>query len=215
MKKLIILSITFLAFQGYSQSAKEILAKTVNYHDPNGEWKTLKATFEYAEKQPDGVVRKTILKLDNAANSHYLNRGDEEAYQVNGNYDVEVLLGDKEPERGKMLRGYYVYLWGLPMKLQDKSTKLMDEVATENIKGMDCHRIQVNYEKENYFFFVTKDDFRMIAYRFIKNDGTGKGENIYLEGEVNVGNMRIPKARSWYTIPGDEFLGTDELVEAK
>ena len=215
MKKFIILSITFLAFQGYSQSAKEILAKTINYHDPRGEWKTLKATFEYAEKQPDGVVRKTILKLDNAANSHYINRGDEEAYQVNGKYDVEVLIGDKEPERGKMLRGYYVYLWGLPMKLHDEGTKLMKEVTDENIKGTDCYGIRVVYEKENYAFFINKDNFQMVAYQFIKNDGTGKGENIYLEGEVKVASMRIPKARSWYTIPEDKFLGTDELVEAR
>ena len=84
MKKLIILSILFLPFQVLSQKVEEILKNTINYHDPNGEWKTLKATFEYAEKQPDGTVRKTILKLNNAANSHYINRGDKEAYQVNG-----------------------------------------------------------------------------------------------------------------------------------
>ena len=55
----------------------------------------------------------------------------------------------------------------------------------------------------------------MIAYQFIKTDGSGKGENIYLEGEVKVGTMRIPKARSWYTIPNNEHLGTDVLVNVE
>jgi len=213
MKYIISILFAVVVLQVQSQSAKEILQKTIDYHDPNGEWKSLKATFEYAEKQPNGDVRKTVFKLDNAANSHYLNRGDKEAYRVNGKYEVEVLLGDKDAARGKMLRSYYVYLWGLPMKLQDKGTKLLDEVKTENVKGADCFKIRVKYEKETYAFFVTKDTYQMVAYRFMKNDGSGKGENIYLEGEVTVGRMKIPKARSWYTIPNDTFLGTDVLVK--
>ena len=92
------------------QSTKEILQRAINYHDPKGEWKTLKATFEFAEIQPNGDERKTIFKINNVANSHYINRGDKEAYQMNGKNEVEVLLGDKDAERGKMLRSYYVYL---------------------------------------------------------------------------------------------------------
>lgn len=213
MKHIISTFLIVFVLQVQSQSAQEILQKTINYHDPNGEWKTLKATFEYAENQPNGDTRKTILKLDNATNSHYLNRGDKEAYQINGKYEVEVLMGDKEPARGKMLRSYYVYLWGLPMKLEDKGTNLLDEVKTENIKGINCYKIRVKYEKESYAFFISIKSYQMVAYQFMKNDGSGKGENIYLEGEVKVGNMRIPKARSWYTIPENKFLGTDVLVK--
>lgn len=213
MKTILTFLIVGIATLSNAQSAKDILQKTINYHDPNGEWKTLKATFEYNEIQPNSTERKTIFKLNNAANSHYLNRGDKEAYQVNGKYEVEVLKGDKDADRGKMLRSYYVYLWGLPMKLQDKGTELLDEVKTENIKGTDCYKIRVKYEEETYAFFITKDKYQMIAYQFMKNDGSDKGENIYLEGEVQVGTMRIPKARSWYTIPENKFLGTDVLMK--
>ena len=124
---------------------------------------------------------------------------------------MKVLLGDRDAERGKMLRSYYVYLWGLPMKLLDDKANI--KIAkSETVKGVDCHVLQMAYEKETWTYFIKKSNDQMIAYRFIKNDGTGKGENIYLEGEVKVGNMRIPKARSWYTIPDNKFLGTDVLV---
>ena len=51
----------------------------------------------------------------------------------------------------------------------------------------------------------------MLEYQFYKTDGSGKGEIIRLEGEVEARGMRIPKERAWYAMPGEKYLGTDIL----
>ncbi len=210
MRPFLILLI-FSPFFVYGQTPNEVLEKAVDYHDPEGKWKTLKATFTYKETRPDGEDRKTILELKNGANWHKLNRNDEEVYVVNGKGDVEILKGDGDEARGKLLRNYYVFLWGLPMKLLDRGTPIQSELENKKIKGVNCFGVVVTYEKETYTFFFAKDNFRMVAYQFFKNDDSGKGEMIHLEEEVSAQGIRIPKKRAWYELPQNKYLGTDIL----
>lgn len=210
MKKLFLLAL-FVPLFLHGQTAEEILQKAAAYHDPNGEWKSLKATFTYKETRPNDDPRKTILTLDNPRNWHKLNRNDEEVYVVNGKGEVSIEKGDGDQARGKLLRNYYVFLWGLPMKLLDRGTPIQEQLETRKIKAIDCHGLVVNYEKETYTFYFSKKDFRMVAYQFFKNDDSGKEEIIHLDKEIKVGGMRIPKERAWYELPGNKYLGTDIL----
>lgn len=204
-----------MAFCAIGQSPQEIIAKSIAYHDPLGEWKSLKAVFNYRETRPSGNDRMTILELNNAVNWHKLSRNDEEIYEVNGKGEVQVLKGDKGADRGKLLRNYYVFLWGLPMKLGSRSTPVQPKVENRTVKEVSCHGVVVKYEKETYTFYFAKDNYRLVAYQFFKNDDSGKGEIIHLEKEIAVGKMRLPQERSWYELPGEKFLGTDILEEVK
>lgn len=214
MKKIAFILLVFPAILS-AQTPEEVLQKAVKYHDPMGEWKSLKATFIFSETRPDGEDRKTILELDNSKNWHKINRNNEEIYEVNGAGEVKVLKGENDAERGKTLRNYYVYLWGLPMKLLDKGTPMANKIITRNIDGIKHIGLEVTYENETYTYFFDLSNFRMVAYQFYKNDDTGIGEFISLKGEEKVGNMRIPKERSWYELPENKYLGTDILTEAK
>lgn len=212
MKKLCILACLLVPLLTFSQKkAADILNKALQYHDPDGLWSKLDATFEFIEKQPDGSERNTTVKINNQTSSYYINRGDQEAYQVEGE-QVSVLKGSKDAARGLMFRNYYTYLWGLPMKLQDPGTSLV-LAADTTVQEVPCHVIKVVYEQDTWTYYFDQRTFQMIAYRFIKNDGSGSGENIYLRGEIQVGRMKIPQERSWYTIPDNTFLGTDKLVK--
>ena len=199
----------------FSQSPQEILKKAVEYHDPEGQWKTLKATFSFVETRPGGEDRQTILELNNAANEHIINRNGIEIYRVNGKGEVDIMKGDGERDRGKLLRNYYVFLWGLPMKLMDKGTPVQPTLRNQKIKDIDCFGVEVKYEKETYTFFFSRKNYRMVAYQFYNNDDSGKGEMILLEDEVDVQGMKIPQKRSWYELPGNTYLGTDILSEVK
>lgn len=196
-----------------AQSASHVLEKSVQYHDPNGEWKSLRAKFTFKETRSSGNDRVTVLELNNAANWHKLNRDDVEEYEINGREEVKVLKGDREAARGKLLRNYYVFLWGLPMKLLDQGTPVQSKTGREKVDGKDCITVNVNYEKEDYTFFFAKTDYRLVAYRFWKKDGSGQGEMILLEDEIQVGSMKIPQKRSWYELPENKYLGTDILTK--
>ncbi|MAJ49987.1 MAG: hypothetical protein CMB82_00005, partial [Flammeovirgaceae bacterium] len=40
-------------------SAKEVLAKSIEYHDPEHQWNQLKSILNFHEQQPEKTVRKT------------------------------------------------------------------------------------------------------------------------------------------------------------
>lgn len=193
-----------------AQNAQEILNKSIAYHDPNGEWKSLKAIFYFTETRPNGPDRKTVFTIDNSRNQHTLNRNDEEIYEASGS-NVKVLKGKGDIERGKTLRNYYLYIWGLPMKLMDAGTNLSSKVTSQTSEGVVCYVLNVEYEKETWSYFIDAKTYQMRAYGFKKKDGSNQEEYISLEGEIKVGGMSLPKARSWYDMPKRKFLGTDTL----
>ena len=59
----------------------------------------------------------------------------------------------------------------------------------------------------------TKESFEMKAYKFYQDEAAQKGEIIYLDGLLEVSDMKIPKARAWYRTEKNEFLGTDIFGE--
>jgi len=102
-------------------SAEEVLARACSYHDPHRNWPTLDVTLFFKETRPDGPDRQTIIEINNAQSYMKINRNDEEIYEITGQ-EAKVIKGDKGKERALLLRNYYLYLWGLPMKLNDEGT---------------------------------------------------------------------------------------------
>lgn len=212
--KYLLLMLALLPLISVAQTADEILAKAIRYHDPQNEWPALKAIFHYTETRPDGEARETVFDIDNAKGIWKLNRNEDEIYEI-VNDEVTVLKGDKEPSRGLLLRNYYLYLWGLPMKLKDKSTPKITRTEDEKVNGNTTFVLRVAYEKETYYFSFDQQSGRMLEYRFYKDEEAGKGERIKLEKEITFNNLKLPQQRSWYTLPEKKYLGTDTLDEIK
>ena len=209
MKHLLKLLI-ILPFFGYSQSAEDVLAKAIQYHDPNMAWNTLQTTLHFNETRPDGSNPKAMIYLDNVNGSMKINRNEEEVYEVNGD-EAKVIKGEYDEARGVMLRNYYLYLWGLPMKLLDDGTPKIEQMEDEQVDGKSTTVLRVAYEKDIWYFNFDKETGRMLQYKFYKDEQAGKGELITLEDEINVNGMKIPQKRSWYTLPEMKYLGTDIL----
>ncbi len=209
MKRLLLL-IAFAPNFGWTQTAAEVLGKAISYHDADETWSELACTFHFVETRPDGDDRKATFKMDNAKGSWRLNRNDTEVYEIKSE-SATVLKGGKDEARGLMLRNYYLYLWGLPMKLRDESTPEITVSEGTNSKGIDTYVLRVPYSAEVYYFYIDKASGRMLEYKFYKDEAAGKGELIKLEEEVAFAGLRIPKRRSWYTLPEMKYLGTDIL----
>lgn len=143
-----------------------------------------------------------------------INRNDEEVYEVKNN-EAQVLKGDRDKARALVLRNYYLYLWGLPMKLYDQSTPDITTVADEKLGDVNCKVLRIAYEKDTWYFYFDDDSGRMLQYKFYQDTEETKGELITLEDEINVNGIRIPQKRSWYTLPEMKYLGTDILSKAE
>jgi len=206
-----------LAYSLFSKSqitSKEIVEKSLNYHDPNNNWSELKALLIFEEKRPDGEIRNTTFELNNATGNFRLNRGNQEIHGMDLD-SCYIEKGDVNCERVQLLRNYYLYLWGLPMKLQDNGTAIDKNVSLEKYEGKPAFVVRVPYEKDTWYFYFDQSDYRMIGYKFFQDSDETKGEWIQLEGEIVVNGIKIPQTRRWYTIPEMEFLGEDKLVGSK
>ncbi len=193
-----------------SPAAETVLKRAIAYHDPEGLWPVLHATFHFDETRPDGRATQSTMELDNSRSFMRVDMGGKESYEITGE-DCMILSGGKDEKRGLMIRNYFLYLWGLPMKLLDPGTEFDPIVESSEINGFACGVLRVIYEKDTWYFHIDRQSGRMRQYEFYKDTTKAAGEIITLEGEILVGSLRIPQKRNWYKIPGNEYLGTDIL----
>lgn len=213
--------------------AEALLAKAIAYHDPAGQWPMFVGAFDFEEVRPDGTTRDVAVELGVPSGrfSHRAAVAENEVFKqvsedgclalVNGappaESDIETYrLQCDQIERN---RNYYLYLWGLPMKLRDPGTKVDPLVARTSFLGETVDGIRVTYDAEVgsdiWYFYFAPQTARMVGYRFYHDEDVGDGEYITLEDEVTVGNMRLPARRRWYVNADDRFLGEDVLIGAR
>lgn len=214
-----------------AQTAKEILAKSINYHDPKGKWESGKFQLKLKESRPNGTFRETNIKLDNRQQSFELTqkRDDRQVYryvkgdQCENKLDGKTTFTEEEGKKFRLdcsysprMKDYYTYLYGLPMKLRDPGTILGEEVKTVEFDGRQLLQVRVTYEEavgnDIWYFYFDPATYAMSGYRFYHDESKNDGEYILISGEQKVGPMRLPKTRKWYTHKEDKLLGTDELV---
>ncbi len=204
-------SLLFLPTMLFAQvDADRVLQQSIQYHDPENQWASLDATFYFTETRPEGDDRKATIKIDNQKGNMTINRNGEEVYEITGE-QAKVLKGDKEEARGLMLRNYYLYLWGLPMKLMDESTPEITFSGKATVNDQPVNVLRVAYESDTWYFSFDETTGRMLEYKFYKDEEAGKGELIKLAGEIEYDGIKIPKERSWYVLPKMKYLGTDIL----
>lgn len=211
-------------------TGEELLQKTLRYHDPEGNWGQSAFSLELRSELPDGKFYQIQVDIDlpgerftyrSERNGHKIEKG-----LVRGacfaKIDDRENPSEEEVKEYRLdcpsierTRNYYLYLYGLPMKLQDPGTLATPEVKMVEFQGKKYLELRITYEPEVgdliWLFYINPETYAMGGYQFFRDENTRKGEYILLEGEKQFNNMRIPADRSWYTETG-EFLGKDILV---
>lgn len=234
MKK-IIFYVLFLSslpvfIHAQSMTGQTLLEKSIQYHDPKGNWDTFKGTLQFKETRPNGADRQSTLKLDNKKG--YFNLDQNRAgyqiektvvqnacsYKVNGSASVPDSLMKKfrlTCPQLHSIRDYYVYLWGMPMKLRDPGTQIDSKVTTTTFQGDEVLSMKVTYDKvvgeDIWYFYFNPKNYALVGYRFYHDEAVNDGEYIPLVGEEIINGIRFPKARTWYINKDDRLLGADIL----
>lgn len=217
-------------------TAQDLLQRSIAYHDPDGRFLTEAQRLIFAESRPDGTDRRTEVFIDVAGQRFEIERGGErtvagvwtpETCEMTLDGRSEVTAAEREEhhltcERLTLLKNYYTYLWGLPMKLEDPGTRLGRVSATTfPAPGCDEKRsvydLRVTYDEEVggdvWYFYFDQQTYALVGYRFYHDEAKNDGEVIVLEGETTGEGLRLPQARTWFTHEDHELLGTDTLVE--
>ncbi len=211
--------------------AKELLDRSIAYHDPQGIWMKSSHRLLLSETRPNGTVRKTTIVIDNREGSFRMTRSvtdgpDTEIY-VKGDTVEAKLMGSTEfsseaaeenrltPEAAIRTRNYYLYLYGLPMKLLDPGTRLDPKTRRASFLGKDVLELKVTYDedvgKDTWYFYFEPKTTSLVGYRFYHDEEKNDGEYITLEEEIRSGEIRLPRIRKWYTNDENKHLGTDKI----
>lgn len=212
-------------------SGKSIVENSIEFHDPNHNWQNLQAQLEFTETRPNGGDRHTSIDVDNNRGNFCTKREVNKMHvqrhiikdSCSYNIDEYEELTEKEIEEYKLtdkrsffIRNYYLYLWGLPMKLNDAGTHIGEQAKLTKFDNQDAYEVKVWYEEkvgsDTWFFYFNPENYAMIGYRFYHDVEKGDGEYILLKESELVFGLQIPKSRSWYTHKDSTFLGTDRLT---
>lgn len=212
------------------------LQQSIAYHDPSTEWTTFNDTLRIVATRPEGGYRHSTLHIDVArgifsirdstADRVIWNRWTPDSCRVtlNGSSDFSPQIRDSlhlTCARLDLLKDYYTFLYGLPMKLTDRGVKVVDTVLTKSFQGTDYVVLEARFAdgkgEDVWFLYLNPLSYRMEVYQFYETDDSGQilpktGEYVLLDGEFFVGGMNLPKERRWYTNADDTFLGKDVLV---
>ncbi|WP_224488387.1 DUF6503 family protein [Robertkochia flava] len=212
---------------------KQVLERAIEYHDPGQRWDQFKGTLEIEMTTPDQSVRYSEVFIDLPGNTFTLKterdstqtfrtwKDGQCTFSLNGVTDLtpeEMKKHRGTCERTTMMKNYYTYLYGLPMKLMDPGSRIGEEVERKTFMGKEYLVVRVDYDPEVgqdvWCFYFDPETYAMEAYQFFKDETTGQGEYILLEETMDVQGMKIPKSRAWYTNKG-KYLGTDLLIGAE
>ncbi len=237
MKQLICYCLFLLITPSYiyaqAITGQQLLEKSIKYHDPKDKWDKFKGTLPMKETRPNGAGRQSILKLDNKKDYFYLDQNREGyriekmvtndvcSYKVNGSSTVADSLVQKfrlTCPQLQRIRNYYVYLWGMPMKLKDPGTQIDKKVSTTTFQGDEVLSMKVTYDKavgeDIWYFYFKPTNYALVGYRFYHDEAANDGEYIPLVGEEIINGIRFPRARTWYVNKDDRLLGAD-ILEGK
>ncbi|MEM1357748.1 MAG: DUF6503 family protein, partial [Bacteroidota bacterium] len=214
-------------------SADSVLTRSIRYHDPDSNWGTKAHMLQLGESRPNASTRYTQISIYPTAEAFdfkQIREGDNVQLRLmNGAYSFSHLGRTNIPdstrlrlrlteERTRLLRDYYTYLWGLPMKLKDPGTLLQPTVHKVWFADKELLELEVQYAPDTggdiWFFYFDPQTFALNGYAFYhKEDGPGTGEYILLEGEALVDNMLLPAVRHWYYTEDNLYLGTDKILK--
>lgn len=218
---------------GQELTGEQLLKNAITFHDPENNWKSFKGKMLIEMESPKSGVRSTMLEMDLPHNyfkstvikNNYkieseLNQG-ECILKLNGSTSIFHKIKDSlniSCDRAKMMKNYYTYLYGLPMKLKDPGTIIEPKVIKKNFKGKDYLVLKASYDKEvgsdTWYFYFDPKTYAMEVYQFYHDESQNDGEYILLSEMITVNGMKLPKVRAWYYNKDDIYLATDILRKA-
>lgn len=223
--------VTVLPALAEAPGAEALVADSIALHDPEGAWAEGAFWLTFEETRPDGSTRETFVRIDNAQGGfEIVSTRDDRA--VRGVLSAEgcvwwldgsIDFSDEERDQFRLtcdrlewIRNYYIYLWGMPMKLRDPGTIIDSAVKDTSFEGRRAWEVRVTYDEavgsDVWYFYFDPADRALIGYRFYHDEAANDGEYIILGGLQEGAGLRLPKRRTWYTHQDRELLGTDTLV---
>ncbi|PCJ96079.1 MAG: hypothetical protein COA50_07820 [Flavobacteriaceae bacterium] len=180
-------------------SGKEILKKSIAFHDPNGQWNNLqqKIIIQSDFVYPDSTFYSLSIGLDNP-NKRVSYTNTSLAQRVDfTDTTCLVVMGDITCDQAAWTKNFYHFIHGLPMTLQNDEGVINESIVQTTFHNIPCHRVAVDFVKEKWHFYFSKADHRLVGFTFNKNFES-KAEEILTDGLIEINSMKLCKSRFWW-----------------
>lgn len=211
-----------------------LLEKSIEYHDPEGNWDSFSASLHLTTQAPDKPTQNTRIDIRNEED-YFAVYQEVEGVPIYKGIQKDSCFArvnnsspaseDQVKKYGlscddiKWARDFYTYLYGLPMKLKDPGTIVHKEVKDTTFNDQPYKVLKVNYEEEVgsdvWYFLFHPETYALKAYKFYHDESKNNGEFISLEEEELVQGIKIPKVRNWYWNENEDFIATDILTKGE
>lgn len=219
--------------QSSCKNGKYILEQSIKLHDPEGSWQNASLDMVIREPRLNYPNRSSNVQLDVVTRAFSLKRDREDHFSthiVDASGISKTLLDGKEetdseliekyrlqPERNTGYRGYYEFMYGLPMVLTEDNFKMKDvaEVTFDNQKA-----ISIDFElvtpmiASGWRVFFSPEDYKVLGIETL-GDKPEEGEYLIFNGSAEIQDMRLARFRHWYDKTNDKYLGSDILISYK
>ncbi len=213
-----------------SLTSRELLDRSIAYHDPQGRW--ARGAFQITDQstRPDGTTRRTVLRFDNSRGRFEMEtvrdgrtlaivvENDKAEARLDGKADLsaeDIQRHRLAPEQLLGWRNFYLYVWGLPMKLKDPGTRLDPKVKEMDFHGRAAYELRVTYDesvgKDTWYFYLDRETHALVGHRFHRASA-GDGEYTVFSEELSGQGLRLPRVRKWHKNRGDELFITHTIL---
>lgn len=232
LRSVYIILLSAIPFAGVSQglTGNQLLQNAIDHHDPNNKWPTFNGSFTVNMTTPDKAERKSMIQINipeelfsltvkkEDISLEYILNGKDCALRLNGSTEVseaQQKTFNLNCDRATMMKDYYTYLYGLPMKLKDPGTIVDPEVQLKKFKNKEYLVLKVTYAEgvggDTWYFYFDPSTYAMEVYQFFHEESKNDGEYILLTEEETINEIKMPKVRAWYYNKDNKHLGTDIL----
>lgn len=215
------------------KNGKYILEQSIKLHDPQGNWQT--ASLEMVIREPRLSVpnRFSNVRLDVPSRTFSLERNREDRVSthlvdeygktttlLDGKLETDPGLVEKyhlQPERNTNYRGYYEFMYGLPMILQEDNYQMKEvgEVTFNKQKAISIDfELSTPMIASSWRIFFSPEDYRVLGIETMGKKPE-EGEYLIFNGSADMKEMNLARFRHWYDKTNHEYLGSDILVSYK
>ena len=217
-----------------SSPAKNLLKKSISYHDPDNNWTNFQNHIKVAtELRTEEVPQLSKREIHmNIPGDYFALDWTSKEIKIHGELSSDTCFAEplesiseeqaKSVERSlgckgiSMYKDYYHYLLGIPMKLLEDKAIVTDSVLSRTHDGVAYDVVKINYEPVDtspaWYFYFDKNDHSLQLCKFTSAEDESKGgEYILYEGETIVQNIRMKPKHIWlYNTPERDTLAIEE-----
>ena len=211
----------------------QIINKSIQFHDPEGQWQKVALKMIIDEPRTSWPERHSELLLNNQNGNFSLKRNPE-GHNLKWLYEdgksstfmdqasSETLPADSvskyrlQPTRTEGYKQFYSFTLGLPMSLKTAGGQIKHEVEQVGFYGQTVYAVTYQLEKplisSTWVFYFDTNTYQLLGCSLL-NDETGEPAE-YLKFDkilIETGGLKLPRVKHWFDAD-DHYLGSDIVV---